>query len=338
MLSAENFLTSTDDSVSTGTITIQNEVPLKLGANSENEIRIDSLAFQLNANRADQNVKINVLHNGQLLPSIFVNTTNQYVGIFTDTPSATLDVAGDVIVQGDLTVQGAVTTINTTNLEIADKLIELSKTDTPSNTTADGAGIRIVGGVDGDKDLAWDVTSESWLSTESINIASGKTYKINGFNALSSTHVYSTYAPNLESIGTLSSLQVDNININGNTISSSSGITLSPAGANTISVDTSRIVDVLTPVDDTDAANYGTVKKEVKQASLAISLTTTGLTPAQIASVYLYEIFPPAEYLPESPVCRVVCTDGTSVKIKKYQLDTDLEIWVDMNADTVIYI
>ena len=38
-----------------------------------------------------------------------------------------LDVAGDTRIRGNLTVEGSTTTINATNIEIQDKLIELAK-------------------------------------------------------------------------------------------------------------------------------------------------------------------------------------------------------------------
>jgi hypothetical protein len=327
---AEDFLYSTDNSATTGTITIQNEKPLILGANSENEIRIDSLAFELNANRADQNVKINVLHNGQLLPSIFVNTTNQYVGIFTNAPTATLDVNGDAVIQGSLTVKGTLTSINTTNLEIKDKLIELSKVDVPLNDTANGGGIRVLGGVEGDKDFKWDLSSLSWNSSESINLASAKSYKINGFEVLSYTSLGSSVesAPGLSSIGTLLNLQVDNININDNTISfqniaqTNGDIYLKPKGTGSVDVVSSRITSLSDPIADTDAVNFYKLKQQIQEKPLAISLDITGLSNSDIATVYLNKIFPPAELTLSSPVCRVVCTDTSTsiVSIREFSL------------------
>ena len=327
---ADDFVTKSDDSNIVGTLTIQNEIPLILGANSENEIRIDSLAFQLNANRADQNVKINVLHNSQLLPSIFVKTVDQYVGIFTDTPTATLDVNGDAVIQGSLTVKGQLTSINTTNLEITDKLIELSKTESPSNTSASGAGIRILGGEgDGDKDFTWESTVNGWNSTDSINIISGKTFKINGFDVLSYTSLGNSIesAPGLTSVGTLSNLQVDNININDNIISftnisqSNGDIVLRPKGTGVVDVDSSRIINVSDPETDNDAVNLYTVNRLIQTQSLAISLDTTGLSNADIVTVYLDKLFPPSEYALSSPICRAVCTDGLAVSIKQFFLD-----------------
>jgi hypothetical protein len=58
---------------------------------------------------------------------------------------------GDIIVGGNLTVQGTLTTIDSVTVTVADKNLELASTETPTNSTADGGGITVKAGVDGDK-------------------------------------------------------------------------------------------------------------------------------------------------------------------------------------------
>ena len=64
--------------------------------------------------------------------------------------------AGDVTIGGSLTVQGTTTTIDTQNLIIEDRNVGIGSTANPTNTTADGAGITIFGGPDGDKTITWE--------------------------------------------------------------------------------------------------------------------------------------------------------------------------------------
>lgn len=52
-------------------------------------------------------------------------------------------IGNDLVVTGDLTVNGTTTTINTTNLNVEDKLIKLADVTTPTTTTANGAGIQV---------------------------------------------------------------------------------------------------------------------------------------------------------------------------------------------------
>ena len=81
---------------------------------------------------------------------------------------------------GDLTVNGTTTNINSTNLTVEDKNIILGDTATPTDATADGGGITLKGATD--KTLVWSDATDSWTSSENIDLASGKSYNINGTN------------------------------------------------------------------------------------------------------------------------------------------------------------
>jgi len=93
-------------------------------------------------------------------------------------------VGGTLNVQGDLNVQGTFTTINSTTITVADKNIELGVVGSPSDLTAQGGGITLRGATD--KSINW-YSGVGWSSSESWNLASGNTFKINGTNVLSST-------------------------------------------------------------------------------------------------------------------------------------------------------
>ena len=101
---------------------------------------------------------------------------------------------------GDLTVNGSTTNINSTNLVIEDKNIVLGDTDTPTDTTADGGGITLKGTTD--KTFNWVDSTDSWTSSEDINLLSGKTYDINGSTVLSSTQVLGKSVPDGTIVGT----------------------------------------------------------------------------------------------------------------------------------------
>jgi hypothetical protein len=79
---------------------------------------------------------------------------------------------------GDLTVSGTTTTIDTQNLNVEDKNITIGNVETPTDTTADGGGITLKGTTD--KTFNWVDATDSWTSSENINLASGKTYYKNG--------------------------------------------------------------------------------------------------------------------------------------------------------------
>ena len=72
--------------------------------------------------------------------------------------------------------------------------------------------------------------------TGSVNVATGQDYQVNGASVLSSTTLGpSVVSSSLTSVGTLTELDIDNININGNVISSTVGnITLTPFDTNVL--------------------------------------------------------------------------------------------------------
>ena len=91
----------------------------------------------------------------------------------------------NVTVSGNLTVDGTTTTINSTTLSVDDKNIELGSVGTPTDTTADGGGITLKGATD--KTFNWVDATDSWTSSEHIDLASGKAFYINGTSVLSSS-------------------------------------------------------------------------------------------------------------------------------------------------------
>jgi hypothetical protein len=86
--------------------------------------------------------------------------------------------ASNLTLSGDLTVNGTTTTINSTTLSVDDKNIVLGDVAEPTDITADGGGITLKGTTD--KTFNWVDATDSWTSSEHINIASGKSYYVNG--------------------------------------------------------------------------------------------------------------------------------------------------------------
>jgi hypothetical protein len=84
----------------------------------------------------------------------------------------------NLTLSGDLTVNGTTTTINTTTLQVEDKNIEIGKVASPSDTTADGGGWTLLGATN--KTFNWLNATDSWTSSEHIEIASGKNLKVDG--------------------------------------------------------------------------------------------------------------------------------------------------------------
>lgn len=108
----------------------------------------------------------------------------------------------DMVVSGNLTVSGTTTTIDTATLSVKDKNIEVAVVASPTNTTADGAGITVKGATD--KTFQWANATGAFTSSEHLDVASGKSYKINGTDVLSATALGSAVvSSSLTSLGTV---------------------------------------------------------------------------------------------------------------------------------------
>ena len=123
---------------------------------------------------------------------------------FSGATIATLETTGNVTVGGNLTVNGTVSTINSTTVSVDDKNLELGSTASPSDATADGGGITLKGATD--KTFNWIDSTDSWTSSEHIDLASGKEFKIAGTSVLSGSTLGSgVTGSSLTSVGTITS-------------------------------------------------------------------------------------------------------------------------------------
>lgn len=113
-------------------------------------------------------------------------------------------ISSNLTISGNLTVNGTTTTVNSTTVAVADKNLELAKVSSPTDATADGAGITVVGATN--HTWNWLDATDAWTSSEHIDLASGKAFYINGTSVLSSSTLGSgVTSSSLTSVGTLTS-------------------------------------------------------------------------------------------------------------------------------------
>jgi len=99
--------------------------------------------------------------------------------------------ASTTTIAGDLTVNGATTTISTAQLTVEDSLITVAKgNDTLAN--AGGAGIEIEATGGTNPSFTYQHTPTAWESNIDMNLASGKSYKINDVSILTATTLNSS--------------------------------------------------------------------------------------------------------------------------------------------------
>lgn len=103
----------------------------------------------------------------------------------------TLDVTGNalfdanVVIAGNLTVSGTQTILDVETLQVEDRNIELGKVATPTDITADGGGITLLGDIN--KTIIWERSTASWSLSENLNIPTSRSYRINNIPVLSAT-------------------------------------------------------------------------------------------------------------------------------------------------------
>jgi len=98
------------------------------------------------------------------------------------TTQATISSTG-VVIANNLTVSGTTTTINTQTLDVEDKNVVIGKVSSPSDTTADGGGWTLKGATD--KTFNWVNATDSWTSSEHINLGDNKYLKLGAASDLS---------------------------------------------------------------------------------------------------------------------------------------------------------
>ena len=110
--------------------------------------------------------------------------------------------SNNLTVSGDLTVNGTTTTIDTQTLDVKDKNITLGDVATPSDATADGGGLTLLGTTN--KTFNWVDSTDSWTSSEHLDLASGKEFKVAGTSVLSGSTLGSgVTGSSLTSVGTI---------------------------------------------------------------------------------------------------------------------------------------
>jgi hypothetical protein len=100
------------------------------------------------------------------------------------TPDIGVATGTSLVLSGDLTVNGTTTTISSTTLAVGDKNIILASAAT-TDAGADGGGLTLKGATD--HTWNWVNATDAWTSSDHVDIASGKSYYINGTVVLSAT-------------------------------------------------------------------------------------------------------------------------------------------------------
>ena len=296
---------------------IQNNGGLEIGATSQVTQYVSSNDFYIENQIENKSVNINVKSGVQTVTGITVTGNGQRVGIFNQSPTATLDVTGDVKISGNLSIGGDTTTINTTVIDVEDKNLTLGATLAPTDISADGGGITLKGTTD--KTIVYNRVSSNWNISENLNIASGKVFRIDDTEVLSSSALGTgIVTSNIRTLGNgvnpITMAGANGITISQNSISTQSGSIILNANQE-LSVSGSKIQDVATPVAPTDATNKAYVDDAVFRRGLSMSLDITGLADNDAIIAILADIAPFYVAGGTTEQQEGVAVDGTILKL-----------------------
>lgn len=280
-----NNLTSPQTVISP--ISIHNDGGLTIGTNDDLTISVDSgraVSLAL-GNVQDFAIYANSLTQSDI-PAFYVTSSTGYVGLFTTTPNSPLEVNGNVTIDGNLTVNGTATYVTVQDLYITDRYISIANSAT-TDAYAIGAGIYLLTGPN-QKRFTWQASSYSWASSENIDIAPNKTYKVNGQTVISSSSLGTviTSAPGLTSLGTLNSLTIGQVYISTNSIGmvNSVPLTLGAGATTTVNFNGRALTNAYTVLpgdgyDNSTVATIGYVKYAVQSnisSQFAMQIDVTG--------------------------------------------------------------
>lgn len=300
----DSFLSATDNDTTTGKLTISNNSGIEIFADEPFTITKESTITVLrnNGTNKDLYLKLRNSVDGEFMAARF-DATNKRLGLFKETaPNYELDLNGTMRITGDLIVEGNTVYLDVTNLRVEDKLIELgiqSDSSILDDTGADGGGISLIS-TDGSKDIVWVNSTKSWTFNQGVDISNGvETYKIDGVDVLSKTSLGSTVVnSNIQTLGTLNELTIDDINLNGNRISISAGLEIAATGDIEL-INSQYITNAKTPIsefdvvqnplltesDDDYVSTKGYVDRAVSAATTFLTMDTTGMGTASVGTL-----------------------------------------------------
>lgn len=324
---ADSFLPSSANGTTTGTLTIQNSGGLTIGLSQNNVQKVVGPRFYIENQLTDHDLSLRVkpsILGAISVDALYIDASTARIGIFTTDrlPEYTLDVEGDLRVTGDLIVEGDRVALDVQTLRVEDKIIEIGVLNDSTELTdaqADSSGIQ-VNSSQGSKDILWKTATNAFTSNVNIDLLNTtQTYKIGGVDKLTNdTLVNVTKALDLDQIGTLTVLQVDEININGKLISSTNDMAITStngiaitAGSDINVTDNQLITGVAKAISAKKAAELAVtestdstvttkeyVDEEIATEAVMFSMDITGLgtgsTLQTAVAGYLNDLYPAA--------------------------------------------
>lgn len=302
-----------------GQLLLTTDLGLVVGSAGQANLYVTSGDVYLSNAATDKQLVLNVRKGINQENAFVIDSANRAVDIYEGFIDSVTTVGGNLVVAGNLTVEGTQTVFNTETLTVEDTNIVIANVASPTNTTADGAGITIKGSTD--KTIIYS-EADNWLDiSETVNLASGKalyigdTLVING-NSLGSAitsipGVTSFGKQNVVNVGPGTALDPSYLRLEDNrisTLSSNLDIELEPDGSGNVAlIGSPRITGIADPVSEQDAATKEYVDNRTENRALVLSIDLSdGKSNAYIIANILNNLAPTTDFR-TGTVARVLC-------------------------------
>lgn len=317
--SATTYVRTDTANAINGQLQITVDGGLIVGSANQGSLFVSNGDLTLANSSTNKNITVSVNRADTQENAIVINSAARTIGLYPAIAFSTVNLGGDLVVNGNLTVEGTTTTLNTSIFTVEDKNIIIANVSSPTNSTADGAGITIKGTTD--KIIAYSNAS-NWLDiSETLNLASGKAVYIGGTKVIDGNSLGSaiTSIPGVTAFGTqnvvnvgpgappVTQMRLENHRIS--TVSSNLDIELEPDGTgNVVLIGSPKITGMADPAAAQDAATKEYTDNRIESRPLIFSIDLSdGKSNTYIIANILNNLSPVGEYR-AGTYARILCS------------------------------
>ena len=302
-----------------GQLQITVDSGLIVGSANQGSFFVTDGNLNLANSATNKNITLSVNRADTQENAITINSNSRTIDLYPTISTSVVNLGGDLVVNGNLTVEGTTTTLNTSIFTVEDKNIIIANVTSPTNSTADGAGITIKGTTD--KIIAYSNAS-NWLDiSETLNLASGKAVYIGGTKVIDGNSLGSaiTSIPGVTAFGTqnvvnvgpgvppVTEMRLENHRVS--TVSNNYDIELEPDGTGNVAlIGSPKITGMADPTSAQDAATKEYTDNRIESRPLIFSIDLSdGKSNTYIIANILNNLAPVAEYR-AGTYARILCS------------------------------
>ena len=330
-------------------LAVRTDEGLLFGLGLQASLDVAAGTMRITNNASNRNLEMKVRKGSDSETAVNIVSASREFKIYETYIDSVTKVGGSLIVEGNLTVQGDTTTVNTSVLTVEDKNIVLANLgDSSANNDdyADNGGLILKGA--SDHEFVWSKATTAWDSTENLNLATGKEFRIGGVAVITATSLGTgiTSIPGVTSFGTQTQINVGPIispattptaylrfeNNRISTLLTDQNLEIEPNGlGNVVLIGSPKVTglattnenspqqtgptresqSVLSATELSEATTKKYVTNLVRTRSIVLSLDITDSPTNAAIAALLTQIAPPAEY-ENGTVARLLCSSLTN--------------------------